>query len=309
MGATRREVLTGAIATTAAPLVFRASDALAQETLPITVSAYRADRTAALADDRVGIEGCAVTFREDAIGDMNTHVFSGPGTREVTEIGLHPFMLAYANDGFRDYTLLPIFLLRQFRHKSIFIRTDRGIERPEDLRGRRIGTPSYSSTSLTWIRGILEDEYGVEPTEIEWVVSAADSSAEASGTASAQEKLLPDGIIITTGPKGLDDSDLLEQGLRRRAVSCRGAALLQRRQLGCRTALSGPSESRTGLLQTHRHLSDHARGRHPWRCRGRASLVSESGVRRVRRSQGAGLSADVAARLGHEHASVVRAGA
>jgi len=213
VGTTRREVLTGAIATAAAPLVFRASDALAQETLPITVSAYRADRTAALADDRVGIEGCAVTFREDAIGDMNTHVFSGPGTREVTEIGLHPFMLAYANDGFRDYTLLPIFLLRQFRHKSIFIRTDRGIERPEDLRGRRIGTPSYSSTSLTWIRGILEDEYGVEPTEIEWVVSAADSSAEASGTASAQEKLLPDGIIITTGPKGLDDSDLLEQGL------------------------------------------------------------------------------------------------
>jgi len=96
---------------------------------------------------------------------------SGPQTRAVTEVGLHPFMLAYANDGFRDYTLLPIFPLRTFRHKSIFIRTDRGIERPEDLRGKKIATPGYSSTSLTWIRGILQDEYGVTPEDVQWIVS------------------------------------------------------------------------------------------------------------------------------------------
>ena len=215
-GTTRREILKGAVSLAAVSHFYRSTDVLAaseQESLPITVSAYTADRTAALADGRVGIEGCTVTFREDAIGDMNTHVFSGDGTRQVTEIGLHPFMLAYANDDFRDYTLLPIFLLRQFRHKSIFIRTDRGIERPEDLRGRRIGTPGYSSTSLTWIRGILDDEYGLKPTEIEWVVSAADSSAEAAGKVSAQENRFPDGVSISTGPKGLDDSDLLEEGL------------------------------------------------------------------------------------------------
>ena len=69
---------------------------------------------------------------------MNTDVFSGPQTRDVTEIGLHPYMLAYANDGFRDYSLLPIFPLRVFRHKSVFIRTDRGITKPEDLRGKTI---------------------------------------------------------------------------------------------------------------------------------------------------------------------------
>jgi len=50
---------------------------------------------------------------------MNTDVFSGAQTYDVTEIGLHPFMLAYANNHFRDYTLLPIFPLRLFRHKSI----------------------------------------------------------------------------------------------------------------------------------------------------------------------------------------------
>ena len=181
--------------------------------MPITVAAYRTDRTAALADGRARIDRCFVTFEDDSIGDMNTHVFDTPRTRTVTEVGLHPYMLAFANEGFRAYTILPIFLLRQFRHKSIFIRTDRGIERPEDLRGRRIGTPGYSSTSLTWIRGILEDEYGVKPTQIEWVVSAEDSSASATGKASAQENLVPDGVAITTGPPGLDDSDLLEQGV------------------------------------------------------------------------------------------------
>ena len=78
--------------------------------------------------------------------------------------------MAYANDGFRDYTLLPIFPLRTFRHKSIFIRTDRKIKRPEDLKDKSIATPGYSSTSLTWIRGILQDEYGIKPEDVKWVV-------------------------------------------------------------------------------------------------------------------------------------------
>ena len=215
-GVSRREVLTGAVAAGTAPFLGQARDALAAgstESLPVTVSAYRTDRIAALADGRAGIDGCTVTFEEDAIGDMNSHAFDEPRTRTVTEIGLHPFMLAYANEGFGAYTLLPIFLLRQFRHKSVFIRTDRGIERPEDLRGRRVGTPGYSSTSLTWIRGILDDEYSVKPNEIEWVVSAEDSSAGASGKTSAQENRFPEGLDITTGPEGLDDSDLLEQGV------------------------------------------------------------------------------------------------
>jgi len=103
--------------------------------LPISMAGYKFDRTNALIDGRVKIEGCNMQFKESGIGDINTHVFSGPQTLDVTEIGMHPFMLAYANDGFRDYSLLPIFPLRLFRHKSVFIRTDRNIKKPEDLRG------------------------------------------------------------------------------------------------------------------------------------------------------------------------------
>ena len=143
---------------------------------------------------------------------MNTDVFSGPQSREVTEIGLHPFMLAYANEGFRDYSLLPVFPLRVFRHRSIFIRTDRGIEKPEDLRGKRIATPGFSSTSLTWLRGILQHEYGVKPEDIQWVVSSKDSSAKAAGKVSKQESVVPKGLSVTQGPEGKDESDLLESG-------------------------------------------------------------------------------------------------
>jgi len=108
--------------------------------LSLSMAGYEYDRTRALIDGRVKIEGCEIEFQESGIGDINTNVFSGPQSLDLTEIGLHPFMLAYANEGFRDYSLLPIFPLRLFRHKSVFIRTDRGIKKPEDLRGRTIAT-------------------------------------------------------------------------------------------------------------------------------------------------------------------------
>ena len=183
-----------------------------EKKLAIRIAGYKFDRVAALADGRVEIKGCDADFEEAAIGDMNTHVFSGLQSRDVTEIGLHPFMLAYANDGFRDYTLLPIFPLRLFRHKSVFIRNDRGIDKPEDLRGKTVATPGYSSTSLTWIRGIFEDEFGISPNDVNWIVTSKDSSANSAGKVSKQENVIPDGVSITAGPEGKDESDLLESG-------------------------------------------------------------------------------------------------
>jgi 4,5-dihydroxyphthalate decarboxylase len=180
--------------------------------LTLRVAGYPYDRVAALADGRVKVDGCNLSFAKDTIGNLNTHVFSGPGTRDVTEVGLHPYILAYANSDFRDYTLLPIFPLRVFRHKSIFIRTDRGIALPEDLRGKKIATPGYSSTSLTWIRGILEDEYGVKPTDVEWYVSAADSSVKDTGGPSKFENILPKNLKVEQGPAGKDESDMLADG-------------------------------------------------------------------------------------------------
>ncbi len=188
------------------------SDAVRSDDLPIQLAGYDYDRVKPLIDGKVKIKGCSISYTKAGIGDMNTEAFTGAQKFDVSEIGLHPFMLAYANNNFRDYSLLPIFPLRVYRHKSVFIRNDKGINNPEDLRGRKIGTPAYSSSSLTWIRGLFQDEYNINPEDVQWVTSNMDSSADVAGKVSGLEQFVPEGISLTKGPPGKDESDLLVSG-------------------------------------------------------------------------------------------------
>ena len=184
-----------------------------QSDLHLKMTGYDYPRIQAIYDKKVEIKGCTYDIiKSGGISDMNTNVFSGKQSFDITEIGMVPYILAYANDGFRDYTLLPIFPLRLFRHKSIFIRSDGSIKSPEDLKGKKIGTPGYSSSSLTWIRGMMEDEYGISPKDVEWVIANKDSSANISGKVSKQENVIPDGISISYGSVGKDESELLLSG-------------------------------------------------------------------------------------------------
>ncbi|MCA0931361.1 ABC transporter substrate-binding protein [Lutimonas saemankumensis] len=181
--------------------------------LHLKMTGYDYQRVKPFFDQKVGIKDCTFEMvKSGGIGDMNTNVFNGPQTFDVTEIGILPFIIAYVNDEFRDYKLLPIFPLRMFRHKSIFIHADGPIKRPEDLKGKRIGTPGYSSSSLTWIRGMLQDEYGISPNDVQWVIANKDSSADVSGKRSAQEQVFPKEISIRNGTPGKDESDLLLSG-------------------------------------------------------------------------------------------------
>jgi 4,5-dihydroxyphthalate decarboxylase len=63
---------------------------------------------------------------------------------------------------------LPVFLHRRFRHGFVFINTSKGITKPSDLIGKRVGIKSYLVTAGHWMRGILEHEYGVPHKSIEW---------------------------------------------------------------------------------------------------------------------------------------------
>jgi 4,5-dihydroxyphthalate decarboxylase len=85
----------------------------------------------------------------------------------ITELSMASHMLSVARGDSR-YIGVPVFPSRAFRHGAIYIRTDRGISRPEDLAGRTIGVPEYQQTAALWARGMLREQHGVDTRGIKW---------------------------------------------------------------------------------------------------------------------------------------------
>lgn len=70
----------------------------------------------------------------------------------------------------KPFTSLPVFLHRRFRHGFIYVNAKSGIERPSDLIGKKMGSRTYTSAAEFWMRGLLEDDYGVRPQAMEWFI-------------------------------------------------------------------------------------------------------------------------------------------
>jgi 4,5-dihydroxyphthalate decarboxylase len=64
---------------------------------------------------------------------------------------------------------LPVVMTGGFHHGSLVCRRDSALRGPRDLVGKRVGVRAYSQTTGVWVRGILHDEYGVEPETITWI--------------------------------------------------------------------------------------------------------------------------------------------
>jgi len=179
--------------------------------LSINISGYDYDRVSAIRDGKVSIEEADVNFEVSNIYAMNKSVFGPEQKFEVSEIGLIPYVSRYINEDFRDYTLIPVFISRTFRHRNIYIHTDSGIETPEDLKGKRIGTPGYGMSANTWIRGMLLDEYGVKADDFQWIESDKSSDGKELNSGFAKYYFGED-FPLTKGPDGLDESELLLSG-------------------------------------------------------------------------------------------------
>ncbi len=135
--------------------------------LPITIATWDYDRVRALTDERVQVEGCDVNYITMPVEECFERAFFH-GEFEVAEIGFSPFLIALSR-GPTPYVAVPVFLSRMFRHSAVYIRSDRGIEGPADLRGKRIGVPEYQMSAVMWFRGFLKDQCGIEPKDINWV--------------------------------------------------------------------------------------------------------------------------------------------
>ncbi len=85
---------------------------------------------------------------------------------DVAEFSLSTYTVLRARG--EPLIAIPVFPSFAFRHSAIFVRSDAGIREPRDLVGKRVGVPKYHMTAAVWVRGILEDEYGVSPGDLHW---------------------------------------------------------------------------------------------------------------------------------------------
>ena len=134
--------------------------------VPITIACGNYDRTRAIRDGRVKVEGCEVTYLPLYPEEIFFRAFRYQEF-DVSELSFSSYIRTVAA-GNSDYVGIPAFVSRLFRHSGIYVRADAGIRTPEDLRGKRIGLPEYQITAVVWMRGMMQHEYGVKPTEIHW---------------------------------------------------------------------------------------------------------------------------------------------
>ena len=136
--------------------------------LPITMACGPYDRMEALSQGHIQPEGIALRY----LGIQSSpEIFARMiKTRsfDIAEMSLAHYMIMRSRNEF-PYIAIPVFPSRVFRHGYIFINKNSGIKSPKDLEGKRVGVQEYRQTAGVWVRGILQDDYGVNLDTIHWV--------------------------------------------------------------------------------------------------------------------------------------------
>lgn len=135
--------------------------------LPLTLACWNYDRTRALMDGRVPVEGIELNYLNLVVEET---FFRMLRNREfdVAEMSLSSYTLSLFQDP-APFVAIPVFPSRAFRHSGIYVNADSGIREPRELAGKRVGVPEYQLTANVWIRGILSDEYGVPADSMRYV--------------------------------------------------------------------------------------------------------------------------------------------
>ncbi len=135
--------------------------------LRLTLACWDYDRTRALADGSIAPDGIDLTYLSLPVEET---FFRMLRYREfdAAEMSLSSYAVSLMREE-PPFIAIPVFPSRFFRHSSIFVSTASGITEPKQLAGKRIGTPEYQMTAPVWIRGILQDEYGVDPASCEYL--------------------------------------------------------------------------------------------------------------------------------------------
>ena len=142
--------------------------------LRLTLACWNYDRTRALADGSVRPEGIDLNYLglevEETFFRMLRHQ-----EFDVAEMSLSSYTVTLSRED-PPFVALPVFPSRMFRHSCIFVSAKSGIREPKDLVGRRIGVPEYQMTAPVWIRGILQDEHGVDPASVHYFTGGVEET-------------------------------------------------------------------------------------------------------------------------------------
>ena len=177
------------------------------KTLEIDLACGDYDLVRPLRDGKVRAEGMEINFvpiekPPEVHWRMGIH-----HEFDAAEMSLGSYVAGRARGDF-PFVAVPAFVYRKFRHSAAYVNTNSGINRPEDLSGKRVGVPEWQMTATVWLRGILQDEYGVAATGVKWFTGGLETSGR-------KEKIplqLPRDISVETIPEGENLSGMLVAG-------------------------------------------------------------------------------------------------
>jgi 4,5-dihydroxyphthalate decarboxylase len=141
----------------------------------LTIACGDYDRTHALVEGTVKAEGLELNWLDLPHLEIWTRMLNFYDF-DASEMSLASYVIAKTLD--KPLIAIPVFPGRAFRHSYIFINANSGIREPRDLMGKRVGLGEFQQTATVWVRGILQQEYGVDLSKIHWFTWTAKSRME-----------------------------------------------------------------------------------------------------------------------------------
>jgi 4,5-dihydroxyphthalate decarboxylase len=173
--------------------------------LKITMALSDYDHCRDIATGRVPVEGIDVNVLDFEVEEI-FYRFTLHREWEASEMSFAKFCAQVSGDR-PDILGIPVFPSRVFRLSNIYINADAGIKKPEDLRGKKIGTPEWAQTASVYTRGWMTDDVGVKLSEVDWYQAGANQP----GRIEKVSLKLPQGVKLTPKPdKSL--SEMLKTG-------------------------------------------------------------------------------------------------
>jgi 4,5-dihydroxyphthalate decarboxylase len=163
--------------------------------LRLTLAINDYDHVRDLVSGAVAVEGVALNCLQFSVEEIFFR-FARHREWEVSEFSFAKYcsLRASGDDGI---VAIPVFPSRSFRHSAIFVAADGPVDRPEALRGGRIGVPEWTQTATVYARGLLEHSFGVRVADVRWVQAGTNEPGRIEGIALEP----PSGISIKAEPE------------------------------------------------------------------------------------------------------------